>query len=464
MWGDSDKKLKLIAIWICAAVLLFMAVGIYVIWNGSRDADPPELGELAWKPKEVAAEDNALTYIEKAVAALVESKPDWTFEHGLRGDLGAWMDGECEIEDEMLEDIMLSNEAAFGWLQRAAGCDEFVVPMLEDPEKFGLDIRGMIELSVLVRAKARWEANHGRYDRAADILIADYRVAGLLQSNASTLMEALISNGSLQQLLPEMVRLGKEEGIAAGTIRRMIQAMREPADLDAGVKSAMKGEYHNTSRILDHMVSSDEGMDQLVHYSSSTDLPDELEFVEGWFFGYRYHPNRTKGLLADYYLEYVSDLPSTHNEALEIGLLKPPDPGKVGWRQLFKPNSLGMDVAHECMMAHYILNRYYVMKFNLASTRVALAALAYRKEQGEYPEKLEALVGDDLKQIPVDCFDGKPMRYDTSQFAIYTVGEDGVDDPNGRDSQKIDLLSEEELAALEEASQPEKPHRGRRRE
>ncbi|MDX1681340.1 MAG: hypothetical protein R3242_11495, partial [Akkermansiaceae bacterium] len=124
MWGDSDKKLKLIAIWICAAVLLFMAVGIYVIWNGSRDADPPELGELAWKPKEVADEDNALTYIENALSAVVETKSDWLFKESMDRDLYLWLEGEVKIENALLEDIMRENEEAFCWLERAAACKE----------------------------------------------------------------------------------------------------------------------------------------------------------------------------------------------------------------------------------------------------------------------------------------------------------------------------------------------------
>ncbi len=68
-----------------------------------------------------------------------------------------------------------------------------------------------------------------------------------------------------------------------------------------------------------------------------------------------------------------------------------------------------------------------------ARHRLAMAAIAlklYRREQGRYPENLQALVPRYLPQVPTDPFDGKPLRYQRlkSGFKLWSVGRDLKDD------------------------------------
>lgn len=63
-------------------------------------------------------------------------------------------------------------------------------------------------------------------------------------------------------------------------------------------------------------------------------------------------------------------------------------------------------------------------------TIVACAVERFRLAQGRLPDTLEKLVPAFLEEVPVDPFDGKPMRYfpDEDQFVIYSIGSNGVDD------------------------------------
>ena len=61
--------------------------------------------------------------------------------------------------------------------------------------------------------------------------------------------------------------------------------------------------------------------------------------------------------------------------------------------------------------------------------RTALALERYRLAHGQYPESLDALVPDILPEVPLDPFDGKPLRYVRSdRVAVYSIGEDLQDD------------------------------------
>jgi hypothetical protein len=62
---------------------------------------------------------------------------------------------------------------------------------------------------------------------------------------------------------------------------------------------------------------------------------------------------------------------------------------------------------------------------------VGCAAERFRIANGQYPEKLEALVPRFINKIPTDVINGKPLGYRRSadgQFVLYSVGWNQKDD------------------------------------
>jgi hypothetical protein len=69
----------------------------------------------------------------------------------------------------------------------------------------------------------------------------------------------------------------------------------------------------------------------------------------------------------------------------------------------------------------------------LAAVRCLLAAAAaerYRQEHGAWPESLARLAPGLLTEVPLDPYDGRPLRYRRLEdgVVVYSVGEDGKDD------------------------------------
>lgn len=78
--------------------------------------------------------------------------------------------------------------------------------------------------------------------------------------------------------------------------------------------------------------------------------------------------------------------------------------------------------------------------------RVALATERYRIDTGSFPAKLEDLVPKYLDRVPVDPFDGQPLRYRLTpeQTCVYSVGWDlkdngGIVDPSLPNTKEQDL-------------------------
>lgn len=71
------------------------------------------------------------------------------------------------------------------------------------------------------------------------------------------------------------------------------------------------------------------------------------------------------------------------------------------------------------------------------ATRTLIALERHRIARGRYPETLDALVPEFLAELPIDPWDGRPLKYRPADpakdphgrsFILYSVGIDGVDD------------------------------------
>jgi hypothetical protein len=71
----------------------------------------------------------------------------------------------------------------------------------------------------------------------------------------------------------------------------------------------------------------------------------------------------------------------------------------------------------------------------LRCTIVALAAERYRRDKKAWPDKIDQLCPQYLASVPLDPFDGKPLRYRRvkDRVVIYSVGPDGVDNGGNLD-------------------------------
>jgi hypothetical protein len=77
----------------------------------------------------------------------------------------------------------------------------------------------------------------------------------------------------------------------------------------------------------------------------------------------------------------------------------------------------------------------------ILASRTGLACRLYKSRTGAYPETLNALVPDVLKEVPIDPFTGKPFVYrrEGEGFIVYSLGSNEKDD-GGRSTYMITQL------------------------
>ncbi len=79
---------------------------------------------------------------------------------------------------------------------------------------------------------------------------------------------------------------------------------------------------------------------------------------------------------------------------------------------------------------HLIRQRVHVCNANQRALEILCAVELYHAKYQKYPDSIDQLAPEFLAQIPVDTFDGKPMRYlnGPDRITVYSVGPNGKDE------------------------------------
>ncbi len=123
----------------------------------------------------------------------------------------------------------------------------------------------------------------------------------------------------------------------------------------------------------------------------------------------------------------------TPNEKLEM----PERPKKL------KPNPFG-----EIVLALLIPSGQMAVemkcgdKINIGATQLLIALKCYKIDNGDLPDSLDELVPQYIDKIPIDDFDGKPLRYSKQKKIIYSVGSD-LEDSGGPEPEEWEKLKKE---------------------
>ena len=96
--------------------------------------------------------------------------------------------------------------------------------------------------------------------------------------------------------------------------------------------------------------------------------------------------------------------------------------------RLLRGNAVG-SILHDMHLPaqHHFLSRKSQENVWVRATQVLLACKSFQIRTGRLPSTLQELVPDGLPAIPLDDFDGKPLRYSASDKLIYSVAEDLMD-------------------------------------
>ena len=157
-------------------------------------------------------------------------------------------------------------------------------------------------------------------------------------------------------------------------------------------------------------------------------------------------PNKTKCLLVRSFQALVQASTRPCIEVRSLPLDRPRY-GTVFWAKAFlSGNGKGIVLYYDLMpMVTRSLEVKYRENCHVAATQILIALRCYQLEHGDVAETLDELVPEYLDSVPLDDFDGKPMKYSKEKKVVYAVGKDltdngGIEGREGFDDDGYDLI------------------------
>lgn len=448
----AKRKKAFRIIGLLAALLVVAGVVLYTVL--SIDDPPPDVDDLRVQRLDIGPAENGFVIFGQAVAKLdlnldapvaddrppapkgepaePSDKPQTRLERFNR------MSNGLEWDAALAEEVLARNVEAIALWEKAVAAPHFQGPEVRSIEDVLVPVHSWFCIARLVSVRARARVKQGNCAAAFDDLVSvvrfgqriehskgsmvTWQVGGSIKDDGCALMRQMLSEGTLT---PQQLR----------AYARQIAAFA--ADT-GGYADAFRNEYTIRAAFIDDAASGKTPV------RGTTGEP--REGVSRWFWQAAckpfFKPNRTKALLAEiargcgengskYFkdsLEYVFD-----DEEAGLGAGKYNGVGVV-FARLLTGSGSGMP-AVKCRE-----------NVGLAVTRVLLAAKAYRMEKRRLPERLDELVPDYLDSVPVDDFDGKPLRYNPAKKVLYSVGKDLKDDGGMTKQEYVEFQRKERRA------------------
>jgi hypothetical protein len=395
-------------------LLLALPLLLLTGWIGLHrgDAPPPDDRDLLLEPRTADGENGFERFAAAADASrLSHDEATWRRFHAFRA-------GEV-WEPEWITALVADNAAATALLRAGVASPAFAFPP-QDPTPVN-DARMHTlflgqQLVALSGAQARIALRDGRVSEALELASLGLHAGRRLSAADNVDLFGIYMASVFQTLsLIDLEHAARTSRIAPETARSLGALLESSRWTTSDWRRVWALEYARVRTQLG-------GLDPSTAGWPSPLLPN----------AYRWHPNRTTGAIADLYREQSAKSSRFCADAnlVREGKRRAPE-------SAFAPNALGALVIGQVRGRNYdqIQRNRCQFETQVSLVEVMIAAKAYSDSEGALPARLEELVPRYLDALPVDRYDGAPLRYAQAERAIYSIGEDftdaGVGAPRG---------------------------------
>jgi hypothetical protein len=426
-----------------------VAAGIVALAILSQDEPPPDVADLEVHRVDVADNENGYTYLReagkvlwwpgyesgaaRADAGLLDEPPrekdPAETEKGER--LGEIAAGE-DWDDALVDEVLSHNGETFALIEKALACPHFQVPQVLSVDAQIPEVFDWMYLVKMQSIRAMACARRMRDKEAFDEALSMVRMGHTIQGAKGSLLHYLVGNlpktcglEVMRQMLPATV-LGPEQ------LKGCAEALLAYDTGGETLAETFRAEFQFCAAVLQDLLDGKMAVEDIGKVSRQQrggERPSLRELLcrQGWIAGFVLKPNETRRLLAEDFRAAIENVPRPYAEMQEI---KHPWSGKQGVIQrILSGNIVGKMLCAILLPAENgAIETKVQTKTELAATRALLAMKAFKVGKGRLPKTLDELVPEYLDAVPLDNFDGKPLRYNPEKKVIYSVGKDLKDD------------------------------------
>jgi hypothetical protein len=412
--ADSSRVVRPLALASRTLLALgLLALGAWVALNRA-DASAPDDRDLRLERLSDALAENGFDRLEAAARAarLPKGESSWDRFHAFRAGV-IW-------EPDWISDLVAQNAPATAMLRAALAAPAFAFAPADragTPAERMATLLRVQQLIALSGAQARIRLRDGESRDAIELASLGLQVGKRISGaeNVDLLgIDMAIAFQTLSLLdLEHAVRTARLAPDAAHALGLVLEATRWRAEDWQRIWAL---EYERLVAEVDAASA---------RASDGTGLAWPMSLMPS---AYRWHRNRTAAALAGLYRD------QRQKSALfcaNAGLLGdgPHWIRSPGVSDLLAPNAMGrivIEATRARNLDHFQLQRCH-LETHVSLVAALIAAKAYSDTEGALPEQLADLVPRYLDALPLDRYDGSPLRYARAERAIYSIGEDFTD-------------------------------------
>jgi hypothetical protein len=449
------------------SLLLIIGLGIaavVVLTMRSADEPVPDDSDLAANRMEIPDSDNGFTYIQRAEmrhewpgytppgedskdarrpGEATKETPEARATREKAEQLDRMVDGQA-WNQVLAASILERNRETFALLERGMACPAFQVPEVPSVDTKMPETFAFLQLGRLLGLRVEADMRAGRDEEALEGAMAMAQFGHRIEGAEGPLVNFLVGMTVKGMGAEAFARTLARTSLPPARLQPYVARLRELADYSESFPDALRAEYQMEMGSLKDLI---EGKIRLSNLRRQYGMgPQDVGSHEGGQ-GALYKPNETKRLFRDAFRHWIEQVPKPF---AEVRRLEPPWPKDQGTAtQMLSGNVVGrMCYTILTPASDGALKLKCRARSRLAILQTLVALKCFKARTGRLPRTLDELVPDYLEAVPLDDFDGKPIRYSVDKKILYSV-DAGLKDSGGFSREEAQAWAKENLTDYE---------------
>ncbi len=414
--------------WKWVLILLGISLPIFLVWMYLFwDGPPPEDGDLAFRVKSVRPEENGWLHLKAG------------FEDGEGVECWPWLPKEKDQEEtverayelsrgkawdpDLARKILQRNERGLRLLDESLRYSGFQPPIVEPPYPIDQRCLTLQFLAGAMAVKAFGFEKEKKLEQAFEEVMKVIRLGRKLRGSPRSGFGFLLAI-SVEILGLEVFELLLRRNPSVSCVR--LGFSKELLSEAAGpeiIENFVRSEYALMLRWIAKAEAGEEEFTLGDPFDTEA-LPPDL-----WRARILHLPNSTRRTIADATRVLIGNASRLVKDWTTVERPAAVRTGLSGVARLVPiRNGIGKYfVARWIGSEEMAAKRAVLLRLNALFTATHIALECYRETHGRLPARLDDLVPRYLDAVPVDPYDGEPLRYSAEKGIVYSVGEDFKD-------------------------------------
>lgn len=359
-------------------------------------------GDLSLTPKKISAEANGFTALELAAA-----KRWWSDDY--LQELGELTRG-TNWNAELAMMVITNNESSLMAFDEALKATEFQVPehQFTDDGSYLSDWKSLGQIAA-IRAQQSYRA--GKEQEAVAQALDLVRMGNRMQNAGGPIINYLVGEAVRAMGVNAIRGWLADTKMTSEQLKQLAADLRPLCDNAGALTNSLCAEYQAMKQALvDIRAGRDSGYGQGVPLAKVHILPV-------------YNERKTLAKFAGYIRTLQAGIKLPASQIDLTAYQRPNAPIKL----LLGGNLVG-DVMFYMVAPALGGDKQSAAKVKAEATLGLVAIKAFQLKHGKLPETLNELVPEFLPAVPMDDYDGKPLRYRPAERLLYSVGSNFKDD------------------------------------